>query len=113
MSNPNIGHIGNRFTSETAREIGRKAGIASGKARRDKKILKDCLEILLERKIETKDGKKITGAEATSAALFKRALAGDTRAFEVLRDSVGQKMPDKVEQTNTNITVDFGDIEDE
>lgn len=105
--------IGRQFTKENAAEMGRRAGIASGKAKRNKALLKDCLDILLEKKIETKDGKKITGAEATAAALFKKALAGDTRAFEVLRDSVGQKMPDKVEQTNTNITVDFGDLDDD
>lgn len=104
--------IGRQFTKENASEMGKRAGKASGKARRDKKLLKDCLEILLETKIETKDGKKITGAEAMSASLFKKALSGDTRAFEVLRDSVGQKMPDKVEQTNTNITVDFGEMDD-
>lgn len=92
----NLGQIGVHFTKETAAEMGRKAGKASGKARRDKKLLKDCLEILLETKIETKDGKKITGAEATTAALFRKALNGDTKAFELLRDTVGQKPVDKI-----------------
>lgn len=109
----NLAEIGVRFTKENAREIGKRGGQASGKARRNKALLKDCIEILLEKKIETKDGKKITGAEAMTAALFKKALNGDVKAFEALRDSVGQKMPDKVEQTNTNVTVDFGDLEDD
>ena len=109
----NLGQIGVHFTKENAAEFGRKAGIASGKARRDKKLLKDCLDSLLEKKIDTKDGKKITGAEAASAALFKKALAGDTKAFELLRDTVGQKPIDKIEQTNTNITIDFGDLADD
>lgn len=105
--------IGVQFNHETAREKGSAGGKASAKARRDKKLLKDCLEILLAQKIETKDGKKITGAEATSAALFKKALSGDTKAFELLRDTVGQKPVEKIEQTNTNITVDFGDLNED
>jgi hypothetical protein len=88
--------IGRQITKETASENGKKGGKASGKARRNKALLKDCLDILLEKKIETKDGKKITGAEATAAALFKKALNGDTRAFELLRDTVGQKPVDKI-----------------
>ena len=97
--------IGVQFTKENAAEMGRRAGIASGKAKRNKKLLKDCLEILLETKIETKDGKKITGAEATTAALFKKALAGDTRAFELLRDTVGQKPVDKIMITEVDQSV--------
>ncbi len=109
----NLGQLGVHFTKENAKEMGAKAGRASGKARRDKRLLKDCLEMLLAQKIETKDGKKITGAEATSTALFKKALSGDTRAFELLRDTVGQKPIEKIEQTNiSNIVVDFGDLED-
>ena len=101
-------------TIEERKEIARRAGIASGKARRDKTKLKDCLETLLERKIvDDESGKKITGAEAMTVSLFKRALAGDDKAWELFRDTVGQKLPDKVEQTNTNITIDFGDIEDD
>lgn len=105
--------IGVQFTKENAVEMGRKAGKASGKARRNKKLLKDCLEILLEQKVSTKDGKKVTGAEATAAALFKKALNGDTKAFELLRDTAGQKPIDKVEQINTNIDIDFSDISDD
>lgn len=113
MANPNLGQVGVHFTKETAKEKGASGGKASGKARRDKKLLKDCLEILLAQKIETKDGKKITGAEATAAALFKKALNGDTKAFELLRDTAGQKPVDKVEQINTNIDIDFSDIGEE
>lgn len=115
MPNVNINrdNKATRFTSENARANGKKGGKASGRAKRDKKMLKDCLEILLAQKIETKDGKKITGAEAMSASLFKKALKGDVRAFETLRDTVGQKLPDKVEQTSTNVIIDFADIEDD
>ena len=105
-------------TKEEAKEISRRGGIASGKARRNKAMLRDCLEILLEKKyVDAETGKKLTGAERLSVDLFEKALAEtDTakkaKAFEVLRDTSGQKPVEKVEQTNTNITIDFGDLDD-
>lgn len=88
--------IGRHFTKENAAEFGRRGGKQSGKVRRDKKMLRDCIEILLEQKIVTRQGKKVTGAEALTATLFREALEGDTRAFEVLRDTAGQKPVDKI-----------------
>lgn len=102
----------NQRSEEEKRKIQHNAGIASGKSRRNKKLLKDCLEILLEKKIDTGDS-KITGAEALSIELFQEALNGNTKAWELLRDTAGQKPADKIEQTNTNITIDFGDIDED
>lgn len=83
-------------SSEEARENGRKGGIASGKARREKKMLRECLEILLEKEIVDKHGNAMTGAEAMAAKVFQQALKGDLRAFEIVRDTAGQKPVDKV-----------------
>lgn len=88
------------FTSEQSREKaktnGRKGGIASGKAKRKKKLIKECLDELLDKEWENRKGEKHSGAEAISIALFKKALAGDMKAFELVRDSAGQKPVDKV-----------------
>lgn len=101
-------------SEEEVKAMQRKGGINSGKTRRDKRKLKDCLEALLEAKIiDEESGKRITGAEAMTASLFKRALAGDDKAWELFRDTVGQKLPDKVENTNTNIVIDFSDVEED
>ena len=100
-------------STEEAKKRGSAGGKKSGEARRNKAMLKDCLSILLEKKFEGKDGKKHTGAEALSVEIFERALNGDMKAWELLRDTAGQKPADKIEQTNTNITIDFGDIEDD
>ena len=106
-------------TTEEQHKIATLGGKASGKARRDKKMLRDCLEILMEKKyVDEETGKKLTGAELLSIDLFEKALketdvSKKARAFEVIRDTAGQKPVDKVEQTNTNITVDFGDLGDE
>lgn len=92
----------NRRTIEERKEIARKAGIASGKTRRNKALLKDCINILMEQKtLDPKTGKRITGAEQLSVNLFMKALrevdtAKAAKAFEVLRDTSGQKPIDKV-----------------
>lgn len=78
-------------TPKEARERGKKGGIASGEARRKKRDLKRALEVLLEKDIIAKDGTVVSGAEAIVAQQFKKAMKGDTKAFEVIRDTAGQK----------------------
>lgn len=84
------------LTPEQRRENASKAGKASGEARRKKKLLRECLEILLEKEMTDKKGETMTGAEALSAKLFKEAMNGNVKAFEVLRDTAGQKPVEKV-----------------
>ena len=109
----------NKRSVEEVKAMQRKGGINSGKARRNKALLKDCLQILMEKKyIDEETGKRLTGAERLSIDLFEKALketyvAKKAKAFEVIRDTSGQKPIDKVEQTNTNITIDFGDLDDD
>lgn len=77
-----------RSTSE-ARELGRKGGIKSGEARREKRLLKDAI---LERMGADDWDELVDG-------LIERAKGND-KAFEVLRDTIGQKPIDKVAVTN-------------
>lgn len=88
------------LSTEKAREIGAKGGKASVEARRKKRDLKLAIQILLETDIKGKNGEIKSGAEAIAIAQFQKALKGDTRAFEVLRDTAGQKPIEKVEQVN-------------
>lgn len=84
-----------------ARENSRKGGIASGEARRKKRDLKLAIQALLEADIkDKKTGETMSGAEALAVAQFRKAMRGDTKAFEVLRDTSGQKPVEKVEQVN-------------
>ena len=78
----------------TANEL-RKGGKRSGEARRKKKLIKECLEMLLEKKVETESG-TMTGAEAMAVTAFQMALDGDLSAWTLVRDTVGQKPVDKV-----------------
>lgn len=86
----------NQRTKEEQKKIATMGGIASGKARKQKKLLKECLEELLEKEIKGKNGESLSGAEAISVKLFKKALQGDLKAFEVVRDTAGQKPVEKV-----------------
>jgi hypothetical protein len=72
-----------------------KAGKASGRARKKKKELREALRTLLESKVQTDDG-TITGTEAMALKAFQGALNGDWKAWELVRDTSGQKPIDKV-----------------
>jgi hypothetical protein len=84
------------LTPEQRRKNASKAGKASGEARRNKKLLRECLEELLEREMTDKSGNTVSGAEALAVKLFKKAMDGDVKAFEVLRDTSGQKPVEKI-----------------
>lgn len=83
-------------TKEEQRRIARQGGIASGKARAEKRDLRKALEMLLEQTFTDKKGVTRTGAQAITEKLFSEVMKGNVRAFEVLRDTVGQKPVEKV-----------------
>lgn len=74
----------------------KKGGIASGKARAEKRDLRKALELLLEQTYTDKKGITRTGAQAITEKLFSEVMKGNVRAFEVLRDTVGQKLPERI-----------------
>ena len=80
-----------------SQEEAKKGGIASGEARRRKRDLRMALEALLEKDITDKSGRTMSGAEALAIKQFEKALKGDTRAFETVRDTAGQKPIDKIQ----------------
>lgn len=80
------------FTKE---EMSR-GGKASGEARRKKKALREALQILMQTDVTGPDGKKMTGTEAMAVRAFQSAIAGDWKAWELVRDTSGQKPADKV-----------------
>ena len=79
------------------RENGKKGGIASGEARRKRKTLKEELLLMLS------DGDI---QEKISIALINEAIKGNnagsvTKAFEVIRDTIGERPVEKVQATQT------------
>ena len=98
-------------TKAEQREIAKKGGIASGKARREKKAMKDTLTALLSmplksgkaadvesiKNLAALKGKNITVQEAIMLAQIQKALKGDTKAAEYIRDTSGQKLKEAIE----------------
>ncbi len=76
-----------------ARERGTKGGKASGEARREKANLRKLLEIALQMQHEAGG----TNAEVMTLAILKKALSGDVKAFETIRDTIGQKPVEKAQ----------------
>ena len=74
-------------SKDEARERGRKGGLASGESRRKRKTLKEELLLILSEG-ETQ--------QSVTLALIEKAMSGDTKAFEVIRDTIGEKPIDKV-----------------
>ena len=97
-------------TKEEQRAIARKGGIASGKARREKKLMRETLDILLSmplkngknadvdsiRNFAALKGKNINVQEAMMIAQVQKAMKGDTKAAEFVRDTMGQKPVENV-----------------
>ena len=108
------------LTSEELRERARAGGIASGKARREKKQMRETLDILLSmpmkdgaaadvdsiRSFAAIKGKNISVQEAILIAQVQKAMKGDTRAAEYVRDTIGEKPGESVEMT-MNLPVFF------
>ena len=95
-------------SADEAREKGRKGGIASGVARREKRALRETLEELLTmslrngkpvsvekiKSIAAIKGKNISVQEAIMLAQIQKAIRRDVRAAEFIRDTIGQKPQD-------------------
>lgn len=82
-----------------AAEAGRKGGIASGEAKRARKSLRNELDALLNMPAKDKDGNDsadLTVQGAIAVALVKQALKGNTKAFEIIRDTIGEKPVERV-----------------
>lgn len=92
------------FSSDQSRDEaaknGRKGGKKSGETRRRRKTLREDLLALLKTVRETPEGEEKTLQDGILAALIMKALSGDVKAFEVIRDTIGEKPVDKVAQTD-------------
>lgn len=108
------------LTSEEAMELGRKGGIASGKARKEKKLIKDNIELLLSLPIKSNKMKQqlaelgieeseMNNQMAMVIAMYQKVLKGDVSAFNTIRDTIGQGVTNKVSVEQVPIIKD--DIE--
>ena len=91
---------GRKFTTgEVAREAGRKGGLKAAETKRLRKTLREELLDLLQVKSKDSEGKEHTQQELISASMIKEARGGNVRAFETIRDTIGEKQREQVEMS--------------
>ena len=100
----NIKDANDNRTPNERRELARRAGEASGEARRKKANFRKTLNLLLSAKIENEEltpfleslGIDSTLESAINMAMIKKALKGDVKAYEAVARFAGQyEVPDE------------------
>lgn len=96
-------------TPEEKKRIASMGAIAKNKEMRRRKLLREELKALLQSTLDDeelieslkKNGVKVTSGEtmqsAITIALVLQAANGNVKAFEIIRDTIGEKPVDKVE----------------
>jgi len=116
-----------KISKEKAREVQSSGGKARQAKQRQLNTFQSMATFMLSSKVtdakikdfvkaicpELKD-EEITARSAMLARQYEKAIkTGDTKAFEVLRDTAGEKPTDKVESTNvTTINIKNSDIKE-
>lgn len=109
-------------TTSEARNRGKKGGIKSGKARKERKAMKETAEMVLAltlkdgtitdladiQSMAAANGKNITVQDAIILKQAQKALKGDIRAAEFIRDTSGNR---PTNEQRMDVAVDNGFIE--
>lgn len=115
----------NDVPKEVRSERGRKAGLASVKARRERKEFRTTVETLLRMSLKSGrmcdletiknfmelKGKNVTVQQAMAIKLIQDALKGDKKAFELVIDMIGEKPSSKLEIKDVTPVVFSGENE--
>jgi len=99
----------NERSQDELREMTRNGGIKSGETRRRKKMMREQLEMLLSLPVNNAtviqrckemgiSEEEIDWQMALTTQIVKRAMSGDVKAYEVIRDTIGEK---PIEQIKT------------
>ena len=121
----------NKRTEEELRKMTRNGGLASVKARREKKKLREMVEIFGSLKVDKKNSRLMedlgideeyhTRFMQGVVSLFSKANKGDVAAFNAIRDIIGEKPVDETKvmgSVQTDISIELIDsgskpVEDE
>ena len=115
MSRENKGHKNlvpmNRRTEEEQRQITQQGGIASGKARRTNKAIKNMLEAMINSPIDPKEAKEIAESYGIDASTLTKETAlihaminkainkEDVQAFNSIMDRLHGKPKQEIQQS--------------
>lgn len=97
----------NSLTEKEQRKIASKGGQASVKKRQQNKTFKEIISKFLDGQVSDERlkqqmidfgfaDKEVSNKSCAVFALWKEAIKGNTKAFELLRDTIGEKPQDKV-----------------
>lgn len=108
------GHGFHERTASEQREIAKKGGEASGKARRKKADFKKALNSLLTTRIDNPEwtpilealGLESTLESALNMALIKKGLSGDVKAYEAVAKYSGQSAQTDYDDEEQQIRID-------
>lgn len=101
-----------------SQEEAKKGGINSGIARRKKKEFRELFEKMLSEDGGVLNGEKVSRKDMVTAKAIQVLLSEKTtdrdflKAFEIVRDTIGEKPVDQVEQLNTDIVINLGEKND-
>lgn len=112
-------------SKEEVREIARKGGINSGKVRKEKKRMKETIDLILQMPLSQGNetdlgkiqafaelkGKNLTVEQAGIIQQVQKMLKGDLSALTFLRDTSGQKPAELIEM-NASVNKTAREIED-
>lgn len=102
------------LTPEQRRQNASKAGKASAKKRKQNKTFNELINNFLNSQVNDErlkeqliklgvEDEEVTNKVAITVSMWKQALKGNTRAFELIRDTIGEKPIEKTEQQINNI----------
>lgn len=103
-----------QWTEEEKKANGSKGGLIASENRKRKRLLKDLVQMVLDERPDkyvtdsiSRIFPEIPPAEinnrlALISVLYQKALNGDTKAFEVLRDTGGEKPGEKMDLSNSD-----------
>lgn len=102
-------------SKDEVRKIGARGGVKSGEARREKKRMKECINILLNLDVKNAKAREtlralgitdddMTNEMAMMASVMNKAMKGDIQAVNFLRDTSGQ-MPSSTINVNKVPTI--------
>lgn len=99
------------LSTSKAREIGKKGGKASAKKRQQNKTFKEIINKFLDGQVTNEELKQqmvkfgfadneVSNKSCAVFALWKEAIKGNTKAFELLRDTIGEKPIEQIRNIN-------------
>ena len=83
----------NEMDAEKKKNIQSKGGKAGAKSKRKRKEFREALKVALTIKLDDDQTVQDKGIES----LLQKFMAGDLKAFEIVRDTIGEKPTDKQE----------------